>query len=113
MNDRCVQILRMPLFQLPQLISQLVNAQVAITRLREFLAAAEQHTMPETHPAAPGQIPNPCECVRVCELVAFLATSLSRPNKWSWLVEHSVLLVCNCQHERHAYRFRLRDDCMP
>ena len=45
----------MPLFQLPQLISQLVNAQVAIARLREFLAAAEQHTMPETDPAAPGQ----------------------------------------------------------
>lgn len=44
----------MPLFQLPQLISQLVNAQVAIARLREFLAAAEQHTMPETDPAAPG-----------------------------------------------------------
>lgn len=50
-----LQILRMPLFQLPQLISQLVNAQVAITRLREFLAAAEQHTMPETEPAEPGQ----------------------------------------------------------
>ena len=49
-----LQILRMPLFQLPQLISQLVNAQVAIARLREFLAAAEQHTMPETDPAAPG-----------------------------------------------------------
>lgn len=45
----------MPLFQLPQLISQLVNAQVAITRLREFLAAAEQHTMPETEAAGPGQ----------------------------------------------------------
>ncbi len=29
----------MPLFQLPQLISQLVNAQVAITQLREFLHA--------------------------------------------------------------------------
>ena len=49
-----MQILRMPLFQLPQLISQLVNAQVAITRLREFLAAAEQHSMPETAPAGPG-----------------------------------------------------------
>ena len=45
----------MPLFQLPQLISQLVNAQVAITRLREFLAAAEQHSMPETDPAQSGQ----------------------------------------------------------
>ena len=44
----------MPLFQLPQLISQLVNAQVAITRLREFLAAAEQHSMPETNPANSG-----------------------------------------------------------
>ena len=52
----CLQILRMPLFQLPQLISQLVNAQVAITRLREFLAAAEQHTMPETEAAQPGQL---------------------------------------------------------
>ena len=51
----CVlQILRMPLFQLPQLISQLVNAQVAIIRLREFLAAAEQHSMPETAPASTG-----------------------------------------------------------
>ncbi len=49
-----MQILRMPLFQLPQLISQLVNAQVAITRLREFLAAAEQHSMPETAPAGTG-----------------------------------------------------------
>ena len=46
----------MPLFQLPQLISQLVNAQVAITRLREFLAAAEQHTMPETEAARPGEL---------------------------------------------------------
>ena len=51
----CVmQILRMPLFQLPQLISQLVNAQVAITRLREFLAAAVQQSMPETAPASTG-----------------------------------------------------------
>lgn len=49
-----LQILRMPLFQLPQLISQLVNAQVAITRLREFLAAAEQHTMAESPPSSPG-----------------------------------------------------------
>jgi len=30
-----MQILRTPLFQLPQLISQLVNVQVAIKRLRE------------------------------------------------------------------------------
>ena len=44
----------MPLFQLPQLISQLVNAQVALTRLREFLAAAEQHTMAENPPSGPG-----------------------------------------------------------
>jgi hypothetical protein len=33
-----MQILRMPLFQLPQLISQLVNAQVAITRLKRLFA---------------------------------------------------------------------------
>lgn len=49
-----LQILRMPLFQLPQLISQLVNAQVAIQRLREFLAAAEQYTMAESPPSGPG-----------------------------------------------------------
>ena len=36
----------MPLFQLPQLISQLVNAQVALNRLSEFLAAEEQGPMP-------------------------------------------------------------------
>ena len=32
----------MPLFQLPQLITQLVNAQVAMTRLQQFLAAEEK-----------------------------------------------------------------------
>ena len=50
-----LQILRMPLFQLPQLISQLVNAQVAIQRLREFLAADEQHIMAENPPSGPGR----------------------------------------------------------
>ncbi len=46
------QVLRMPLFMLPQLVSQLVNARVAINRLQEFLAAEEQPPLP-LKPAAP------------------------------------------------------------
>lgn len=49
-----LQVLRMPLFQLPQLITQLVNAQVAIGRLQEFLAAEEQPPMETLPPAKPG-----------------------------------------------------------
>ena len=36
-NMRGAQVLRLPLFMLPQLISQLVNARVASQRLEEFL----------------------------------------------------------------------------
>ena len=32
----------MPLFQLPQLVTQLVNARVALTRLEELLSANQQ-----------------------------------------------------------------------
>ena len=41
----------MPLFQLPQLVSQLVNARVALVRLQELLAT-EQQPQIATHPAA-------------------------------------------------------------
>ena len=49
-----MQVLRLPLFMLPQLISQLVNAQVAIQRLEEFLVAEEQEALPEKPAAGPG-----------------------------------------------------------
>ena len=45
----------MPLFQLPQLITQLVNAQVAINRLSEFLAAEQKPPEELLEPAAKGQ----------------------------------------------------------
>ena len=51
----CLQVLRMPLFQLPQLITQLVNAQVAINRLSEFLAAEQKPPEELLEPAAKGQ----------------------------------------------------------
>ena len=47
-------MLRLPLFMLPQLISQLVNAQVAIQRLEEFLVAEEQESLPQKPAAEPG-----------------------------------------------------------
>lgn len=49
-----VQVLRMPLFQLPQLITQLVNARVALTRLQEFLSAPQQPPARFLPPAEPG-----------------------------------------------------------
>lgn len=49
-----VQVLRMPLFQLPQLITQLVNARVAMTRLQEFLSAPQQPPARFLPPAEPG-----------------------------------------------------------
>ena len=53
----CLQVLRMPLFQLPQLITQLVNAQVAINRLSEFLAAEQKPPEELLEPAAKGTVP--------------------------------------------------------
>ena len=81
----CLQILRMPLFQLPQLISQLVNAQVAITRLREFLAAAEQHTMPETEAAGPGQLLSDCFLLIACERAVSLSALICTHGQSCWL----------------------------
>lgn len=52
----CVQVLRMPLFQLPQLITQLVNARVAMTRLQEFLSAPQQPPTRFLPPAEPGAV---------------------------------------------------------
>lgn len=52
----CLKVLRMPLFQLPQLITQLVNAQVAINRLSEFLAAEQKPPEELLEPAAKGTI---------------------------------------------------------
>ena len=60
---RC-QVLRMPLFQLPQLITQLVNARVALTRLQQFLAAPEQPPSNYLAPAEPGLAP--CPCLWIC-----------------------------------------------
>lgn len=49
------QVLRLPLFQLPQLISQWVNARVAVQRLQEFLSAHEEPPLPQLPPAPQGQ----------------------------------------------------------
>ena len=49
-----LQVLRMPLFQLPQLITQLVNARVAITRLQQFLAAPQKPPADYLPPAETG-----------------------------------------------------------
>ncbi len=48
-------VLRMPLFQLPQLISQVINARVALNRIQAFLAADEQPDLPLQPPVAPGE----------------------------------------------------------
>eukprot|EP00803_Ostreobium_quekettii_P010076 evm.model.scf_1807.1 EVM.evm.TU.scf_1807.1 scf_1807:280-13061(-) len=45
-------ILRFPLFQLPLLVNQLINAGVSIKRMQEFLSSQEQPEM-EATPAAP------------------------------------------------------------
>ena len=49
------QVLRMPLFQLPQLLNQIVNAQVALGRLQELLAADSQDPIPQLPPAKEGE----------------------------------------------------------
>lgn len=54
-----LQVLRLPLFMLPQLISQLVNAQVAISRLEEFLVAEEQEPLPQKPAPEQGDPPLP------------------------------------------------------
>ena len=51
-----MQVLRMPLFQLPQLLNQIVNAQVALGRLQELLAADSQDPIPQLPPAKEGAI---------------------------------------------------------
>ncbi len=51
-------VLRMPLFQLPQLISQVINARVALTRIQAFLAADQQPDLPVLPPAQPGALPS-------------------------------------------------------
>ena len=45
----------MPLFQLPMLVTQFVNARVAIQRLQEFLSAPEQPPIPQLPPAQQGR----------------------------------------------------------
>lgn len=47
-------ILRMPLFQLPQLISQVINARVAIKRIEAFLSADRQGVLEEDPPVQKG-----------------------------------------------------------
>ena len=69
-----MQVLRMPLFQLPQLITQLVNARVALTRLQEFLAAPQQppaRALPPAEPGADSSQPYwlPCRNLRVYECI--------------------------------------------
>jgi len=49
-----MQVLRMPLFQLPQLLNQIVNAQVALQRLQDLLAAESQDPVPHLPPAKEG-----------------------------------------------------------
>lgn len=50
-----MQVLRLPLFQLPQLITQLVNAQVSIKRIEEFLAAPRSDPLEQLPAAAAGR----------------------------------------------------------
>ena len=50
------QVLRLPLFQLPQLITQLVNARVAMVRLQEYLAAPQEPPAPVLPPAQEGTL---------------------------------------------------------
>ena len=64
-----LQVLRLPLFQLPQLITQLVNAQVSIKRIEEFLAAPKSDPLEQLPAAAPGRPPLTCrllECNSTC-----------------------------------------------
>lgn len=49
-------VLRMPLFQLPQLISQVINARVALNRIQAFLAADEQPDIPLQPAVAAGEL---------------------------------------------------------
>ena len=46
----------MPLFMLPQLVTQLVQARVAITRLQEFLGAEEQPPQEQKPASRPGNL---------------------------------------------------------
>ena len=56
-------VLRMPLFQLPQLISQVINARVALNRIQAFLAADEQPDLPIQPPVPQGGRSScPCLC---------------------------------------------------
>ena len=50
------QVLRLPLFQLPQLITQLVNARVAMVRLQEYLASPQEPPAPMLPPAQKGAL---------------------------------------------------------
>lgn len=51
-------ILRFPLFQLPMLINQVVNASVSINRMQEFLWADEQPERQVLPAAPPGMEPS-------------------------------------------------------
>jgi ABC-type multidrug transport system fused ATPase/permease subunit len=59
-------VLRMPLFQLPQLISQVINARVALNRIQAFLAADEQPDLPIQPPVPAGQHGSLAQC-RLCQ----------------------------------------------
>ena len=57
----------MPLFQLPQLITQLVNAQVAMTRLQHFLAAEQKPPEQLLEPASKGELAClACHALQAC-----------------------------------------------
>lgn len=45
----------MPLFQLPQLVTQLVNARVSLLRLQELLSATQQPEIEAQPPATKGE----------------------------------------------------------
>jgi len=85
-------VLRLPLFQLPQLITQLVNARVAIVRLQEFLAAPQEPPAPMLPPAQSGARPGPsgpratCAALSFCSLGPCAAQALDRqhcgPGSW-------------------------------
>ena len=49
-------LLRVPLFMLPHLISQIINTMVGLDRMREFLAAEEQPGLELLPVAKPGGI---------------------------------------------------------
>ncbi len=103
-----LQVLRMPLFQLPQLITQLVNARVAITRLQEFLSAPQQSPSRALPAAEPGPPPRPSLEPSLCRGTSLHSTEAQvvpchRPFLWPCCrFGHSALHGMAC-HRHHLF----------